>query len=431
MANGRNSGSDREAMLRRVAIVLSNLPAPIATELLGSVDPQSRQAVRRTMTSLADVDPLERRRALQAFKGLIEQPPATVHPASQSPGGVEDEVVIGRSASTPQPTSRVVSSSVARNASISDPSPLAFLGDVDDDTLISLLSVEHPQAIALVLASIAPNQAARVLPRLDPRVQTDALSRIGRLGDIPEATVVEVAEHFRTQVAQQSRAEQSATGQRALNAILAALPSSVANSPATIDPASPTTGDADEARQPPIAPVSFPSADVPAIDLTHKLRVAEHSWPEPPVELNHQTESTSSSAIDRQPSDRPASDLIHGLQAEPPAAQQADESLDRAPSLDSTDAIHQHLLRLPPSELCQALGRIDTRYAMLALCGLPTQVAESVFAMLPRAQAKQVRIQMNSLGSLHLREIDEAKEKVAHASLASGDEQVSHVPLAA
>ena len=53
MADGWNSGLDREAMLRRVAIVLSSLPAPVAANLLGEIDENTKQAVRRTMTSLS------------------------------------------------------------------------------------------------------------------------------------------------------------------------------------------------------------------------------------------------------------------------------------------------------------------------------------------------------------------------------------------
>jgi flagellar motor switch protein FliG len=63
------------------------------------------------------------------------------------------------------------------------------------------------------------------------------------------------------------------------------------------------------------------------------------------------------------------------------------------------------------------LGQVETRDAILALCGLPVQVANAALAILPRAQAKTVRNKMNSLGSLNLREIDRAKEKVAEASL--------------
>jgi flagellar motor switch protein FliG len=88
-------------------------------------------------------------------------------------------------------------------------------------------------------------------------------------------------------------------------------------------------------------------------------------------------------------------------------------------------------LGLAPEQLCQALGKVETRIAMLALCGLPNQVTESVLAVLPRAHAKKVRVKMNSLDSLHLREIDEAKERVAHASLDTSSQTLSQVPVAA
>ena len=54
---------------------------------------------------------------------------------------------------------------------------------------------------------------------------------------------------------------------------------------------------------------------------------------------------------------------------------------------------------------------------MLALCGLPNPVTSAVLALLPKAESRKVREAMNSLGALQLREIDEAKENVAHASL--------------
>ena len=54
MANGWNSGQEREAMLRRVAIVLSSLPAPVASQLLSAVDPESRRDFWEALFELAD-----------------------------------------------------------------------------------------------------------------------------------------------------------------------------------------------------------------------------------------------------------------------------------------------------------------------------------------------------------------------------------------
>ncbi len=282
MMNGRNSGSDREATLRRVAIVLSSLPASVASQLLGAVGPESKQALRRTMTTLADVDPLERRRALQAFKVSVQQQPEEnprpVRSSSdRAPAFDSQSSTPPPPRATSTPTSRVVASTSAESREPqADSSPLSFLGDVDDDTLVGLLAVEHPQAVALVLASIAPAQAARVLPRLDAKVRSESLSRIGRLAEIPEAAVAEVAEHFKARLAQQPTGRGNTTGKRALDAILAALP---ASSTAATEPEP-------QAMQPPHA-INFPSADVPAIDLTHKLRVAQGTWPDPADAFNH------------------------------------------------------------------------------------------------------------------------------------------------
>jgi flagellar motor switch protein FliG len=82
-------------------------------------------------------------------------------------------------------------------------------------------------------------------------------------------------------------------------------------------------------------------------------------------------------------------------------------------------------------ELCRALGKVDTRDAMLSLCGLPNPVAEAALAILPRGHAKKVRASMSGLGSVQLREIDEAKERVARASLVALELLAESVPIAA
>jgi flagellar motor switch protein FliG len=449
MVDRRISESDREAMLRRVAIVLRALPPEVAGELLGSIGPQAKQAIHRTMSSLSDVDPLEQRRAYQAFKISLQTQPSR---SPEPPGRDEDEITIRPSAAeSNQPTSRVVSSPITEDRSgASNSSPLSFLSDVDDDTLIHLLAVEHPQAIALVLASIAAPHAARLLPRLDPQTQSDTLSRIGRLGNIPKTAVAEIAEHFKNRVAQRPDSQQRASGQRALHAILAELPSSANQPPqppvADQQPAAPRTAaprtatprtatprTATPPAPEPIAEDGFPSSSVPTIDLTHKLRVAEHTKPTAEQQSDRNTPETGGIPIDDPRNEQSNIDALAAQQllGERPE-QESQETVDeRSVDLDSTDAIHAYLMQLPPLDLCHALGSVETRFAMLALCGLPNPVAEAVFEILPRAKTKQVRSRMNSLGSLQLREIDDAKEKVARASVALNSETSAHVPLAA
>jgi flagellar motor switch protein FliG len=199
----------------------------------------------------------------------------------------------------------------------------------------------------------------------------------------------------------------------------------------------------------PITPLSFPSADATAIDLTHKLRVAQHSWRDSFKDSSSDPELSVTSISDHPAEVQPETNRPHNeerslsgqqpaVQPDPmpvatdqPVSDRSKKGHASAPGLDSTDAIHQHLMQLTPAELCQSLGKVETRDAMLALCGLPNQVTESVLAVLPRAHARKVRIQMNSLGSLHLREIDEAKERVAQASLALNVPTPGQVRLAA
>ncbi|MGI9472236.1 MAG: FliG C-terminal domain-containing protein [Rubripirellula sp.] len=438
MANGWNSGPDREATLRRVAIVLSSLPGSVASQLMGGIDPNAQQEVRRTMATLSDVDPLERKRALHAFKVSVEQPSPSpdLYQASgaTTPQNVPETSPVNRvdPQAARQAASRVVPSEQARpfpdvtKTTDSDTSPLAFLGSVDDESLVQLLGSEHPQTVALVLASISPDQAARVLPRLESGLQSDALSRIGRLGEIPEEAVAEVAAHFRGCLSKQSSSERTAIGRRALDAILAAMPTERETSNGRSqenDSHKTESPGAQSGYESNYASMRFPSAERAAADLGKRLRGVEQEAVSP-SQQSHSGFSSESSPGQSDASSKPSPNATEtqGLRVAPASSRQpvaSSSSVESTSSFPSTDAIHKHLITLSAQQLCETLGRVDTRVAMLALCGLPNQVTESVLAVLPRSQAKQVRQRMNSLGSLQLREIDQAKEAVAQASVSS------------
>ncbi len=405
MAQGLNSGHDREAMLRRVAIVLSSLPAAVAAGLLGSIAPDSKQAVRRAMRSLDDVDPLELRRAFQAFKISVEQQ----HRATQTAGPQApiNEASIDQPLSSPASGSRVVSGdSIRRHAATGDytanatrqvneaTTPMSFLEDVDDGMLLQLLRGEHPQTVALVLASISPATAGRVLPQLDARTQTETLSRIGRIQEFPDTAIEEVADHFRKRILEQTNNDNQRPGRTALDAILAAMPEH-----ARQVAGSQVRAAAETVSWP--AAADFPTAEAPQHELMHKLRLAEHTRPPArsagPLPPNRSTTQQSASQID--------------------ASQQSPVRSNSTQPFDSTDSIARHLEQLTPADLCQALGQVDTRIAVLALCGVPNATAESALSLLPKAEARRVRSAMISLGSLNLRDIDDAKEMVARASV--------------
>jgi flagellar motor switch protein FliG len=432
MANGWNSGSDREAMLRRVAIVLSSLPGPVAADLLGEIDADTKKAVRRTMASLTDVDPLEQKRALHAFKISVQKPDELPDRFQSSVDGRTEtgDTVQIRQQQVGNPGSRVVPSSMDSSKSADhaphDPQnktqPFAFIEHVSEQAVVHLLGIEHPQTVAIVLASIQPDQAARILPRLDSGLQQEALARIGRLGEIPAASIADVAEQFRNSLANESAGSNDSVGRRALDAILAAMPNANGqHDDGSPQPASNThhVHAANRSRSSVYETTQhsssekerFPSAVNAAQALSSKLRIAEGTISTPSSETSY---SQASNALDR--SDVGLDFYQASVDAEASVPTEAANTVGETGSFPSTDSIHQHLLKLSPQHLCETLGNVETRTAMLALCGLPNQVTSAVLALLPKAQSRKVGQAMNSLGVLQLREIDQAKEAIAYAS---------------
>ena len=418
MAQAQNTDADRKAALRRVAIVLSTLPTPLAARLLGTVEPAQKKSLRETMATLVDVDPLEKKRALQAFRTSLTAPSSRdSHPLSSvgtEPANASVADLGSASESIPGPGSRVVPAAAVPQDRIhvndqqtsAKVSALAFLGDVDDVTLIRSLHGEHPQTIAVVLASIAPHQAARLLPKLSPALQSETLGRIGRLAGVPDDVAREIADHLRQRI--RDTEPEATAGSAALSAILAAMPPSTA--PAEQVPRSPESrSDA----QPNHSAATTNDGGYPPSDLGRQ-RAHPTDESEAGLSAESQTQRLKLIAESISEAEEPASAAVaEPKEAESVAQESPAESLAKRPS---TDAIHDHLVRLAPADLCAALGRVETRQAMLALCGLPNEIADAVMAVLPRGHARQVRRAMASLESIQLREIDEAKEAVANAS---------------
>jgi len=368
---------DSEAALRRVAIVLSSLPETTVARLMMGLGDEQQRAVRTAIGRLSDVDPLERRRVLDAFANSVRRgngPLANENDAA--------EIVLSRAARQ-HPSSR----SPHRSPAAAPTAPLAFLSAVDDDALAAEIQQEHPQTIAIILASLAPTQAARMLQRLDVTTRQETMRRLGKL-DAPSPEVINdiggqlknklLASGARLGMAATERMGSGAkgkVGQVALRAILAAMPvageapssaaSSATASPANFDSAllSGALRDAPTSRHPVHSGSGSQGRSAPA----SRDQTRRQSWPEPAA-------------------------------------------------IESAEAIHARLVALPTERLRQALASVETRQSLLALCGLPSATAEKVLAALPRRQARQVRRQLADLGTIELREIDRAKAAVAAAA---------------
>lgn len=373
------------ARLRQVAILIQSLPTTAAANLLGQLDEGTRIRVRQTIQTLDPIDPVERKRAIRTFQRSVQ---THLDSNTASVAGA-DEFVASSSAggrSRPEPS-----------ASPAPASPLSFLHDVDDASLQTLLDGEHPQVVALVLASVRPEKAARLLPRLPDSAREETIRRIGRLNEIPDDAATELAEQFRHRLESMGRSPSTELGKHRLSAIFSNM-------------ADDSEGSLPHREVPP------PRRDVSAPHrFAAERKPTASSWPVEAVD--DVVDQWQPEPVD---ASEPPGEVVGGRgqqNAADTARQNTPVILPISPSMDtsmdSTDSIHDYLVALDPLVLHETLGRVSTREAMLTLCGLPVETVDAVLGGLPRAEARGVRQQMHRLGAINLREIDRAKEAVA------------------
>lgn len=365
---------DSGVALRRVAIVLSSLPETTVARLLSGFGDEQQHAVRAAIRQLSDVDALERRRVLDAFAESVrlgKSPLASENDAA--------EIVLSRAARQ----HREVPSALRERSPVSATAPLAFLSEVDDDVLTAEIGHEHPQTIAIVLASLAPSQAARILQRLEVATRQETMRRLSKLDAPPPEVVQEIGSQLKQKLlAHGARLGAPAGGSRAAGRVgQDVLRSILAELPAAEEPPRHTAA---QTTAPDHVDASTVGAGRNSDPVGWRLVSREETVPKESAPAAHR--------------------------------QRRPEHRGEAPAADLTAAIHARLVALPTERLRQALASVETRQSLLALCGLPSAVAENVLASLPRRQARQVRRQLAELGTIQLREIDRAKAAVAAAA---------------
>ncbi len=334
---------DTQAAMRRTAILLSTLPAETSRQMLGKLPPLKRAMLKRAINELTDVDPLERRQAMQQFLSSATTPAATAEP--QPAGSPPQGAGFGASSAAAAPTANT---------------PLSFLGSVPDHVLLTAIEGEHPQTIAIVLASIQPQQAGRLLPQLNDTTRNAAVQRLARLQQLPPDALDSIGEHLKKLVAEAMPADASATGSRTLHAILDQVP--------------------EDLRQ----------------NMTHLL-----GWP--------QSVRPAASEFGSTPPLRVAPETLEPDSPDPDDALRTDGDS----FLIDSGALDQQFQRLRPTDVRDGLAQLDGQQALLAVCGLPARVADRVLGTLPRRQARKIRQQLQSLDSVTLQDIDRAKLDLA------------------
>ncbi len=158
----------------RASVILMLLDDDEAANILGRLDPDHLELVGRTMCEMEDVGPAW---VSSAIAGFIEHAEVELLPVqgrftrlrtvmTQAVGEVKAQSLLERIA----PDTRIQTIDLAR-----------WLAP---PVLVQLVKDEHPQAVAVLLLLLEPEQAAQILAGLPEAVQPTIVERIARLGPV-------------------------------------------------------------------------------------------------------------------------------------------------------------------------------------------------------------------------------------------------------
>ncbi|MCX8031413.1 MAG: flagellar motor switch protein FliG [Thermodesulfovibrionales bacterium] len=170
----------------KTAIFLNLVGEDIAAEILKSLDIQDIGKITMQMTKLKSVP-------ADVVDSLIEEVTQSVSSSTLNLGG-EDFI------------KRVLYKGLGEDGAskileiATQESPLEDLKWVDSKTLISFLSSEHPQTIALIMCLLEPSQAAEVLSGLPEHLKSEIVMRIANTGRISDNALDDIKEVLKGQL---------------------------------------------------------------------------------------------------------------------------------------------------------------------------------------------------------------------------------------
>lgn len=188
---------------QRAAILLLGVGEESAATILRHMEPREVQRVGEAMSSLSGVSDDQLADVLGDFNERV----GAVNPLGIGASDFAQRVI---EQALGEERARSVLSRVAPDRTKSR--GIEALKWMDASAIADLISEEHPQIIAIVLASLDEDQAAAVLKRLPVGLRSDVVLRIGRLEVIESAAMEELDKVLEKQLGRASK-----TPPRALN----------------------------------------------------------------------------------------------------------------------------------------------------------------------------------------------------------------------
>ncbi|NOX54388.1 MAG: flagellar motor switch protein FliG [Planctomycetes bacterium] len=183
--------------VRKAAIVVLSLDKPLASEIIAQLSRDEAEALTAALARLDDVTEEQQEAVIEEFLQAASKQVRIER------GGVEYASEL-----LEQSLGREFASEIINNVRRSLSSvPFGFLQQAGADNLLTFISEEHPQTIALIMAHLPPAMAAEVLSGLPSNKQMEVVRRIANM----EQTNPEVVQDVEETLKQRMR---SAIGQR-------------------------------------------------------------------------------------------------------------------------------------------------------------------------------------------------------------------------
>jgi len=167
----------------RAAIFLMSLTETEAAEIMKHMAVSEVQKLGQAMARLQNVSRDQADMVLGSFTESVE---------SEAP-------LVGRS---PQSLKRLLASSLGEERASSlldrivddEPRGLDSLQLMDAKEVAEVIHREHPQVIAIVLAGLEAKKSGEVVALLPQRLRTDVVTRIAKMGEVPQSAIEELDE---------------------------------------------------------------------------------------------------------------------------------------------------------------------------------------------------------------------------------------------
>lgn len=198
MAHTVQSAVRLDPALRKAAILVASLDPPLADRLLDHLPAEHAARIRRMAVELHDLDPSEQAAVLNEFFASRDHNPRQNR---SKPADLRAAAPAERSA-PPAVAAPPGNGQDAAHPADEAYAPFRFLRHTPGTQLAQLLAVERPQTIALVLAHLPEDDAARTLAALPSDLHLPVARRLAELEEASPDVLREVEQGLAGRIAQ-------------------------------------------------------------------------------------------------------------------------------------------------------------------------------------------------------------------------------------